>query len=170
MLKSFSFSQHCSSSGCGAVSPSLPFPCSFPLSSASSFVLVFTAASICCQKATWPWSFCTHSPDPATWNLPLSHPDWLPRAALGVSDVTAPSCSSQPCWGQSGHKHGPRETPGQPQLLLLLFPISSDISKVSVMFSSRDLWKSPPCCLNKSLGWLCRVSSPRTAVLAVFAE
>lgn len=74
MLKSFSFSQHCSSSGCGAVSPSLPFPCSFPLCSAGSFVLVCTAASICCQKATWPWSFCTHSPDPATWNLPLSHP------------------------------------------------------------------------------------------------
>lgn len=108
MLKSFSFSQHCSSSGCGAVSPSLPFSCSFPLSSASSFVLMFTAASICCQKATWPWSFCTHSPDPATWNLPLSHPDWLPRAALGVSDVTAPSCSSQTCWGQSGHKPWPQ--------------------------------------------------------------
>lgn len=149
-------------------SPSLP--CSFPLSSASSFVLVFTAASICCQKATWPWSFCTHSPKPAPGTCP-SHTLTPSKGCTWCFRCHCPFLLLSNPLGQWGHKpwphQSPRETPG---LLLLLFPISSAISKVSVVFSSCDCRKSPPCCLNKSLGWLCRVSSPSTALLAVFAE
>lgn len=174
MLKSFSFSQHCSSSGCGAVLhlslsrvPS-PSPLRAPLFS-------------CLQRhrfAVRKQHSLGVSVHTAQTQPPGTCPSHTPTPATGCSRPFRCRCPflllSNPLGRAGGTGHGPtqspRETPGQGQLLLLLFPTSSDISKVSVVFSSCGLRESPPCCLNRSVGWFCRVSSPRTAVLGVFAE
>lgn len=163
MPGSFSFSQHCSSSGCGAV-PHLSLsraPSPSPLRAPLFSCLQQHRFAVRKQRGLGVSVDTAQTQPPGTCPSHALTPCHGMHSAFQVSlPLPAPL---RPSGDRGGHKpwpkQSPTQTPGQGQLLLLLFPTSS---KVSVMFSSCDLRKSPPCCLNQSVGWLCRASSPRT--------
>lgn len=98
-----------------------PFSLFLPLFFVSSFVLVFTAASIYCQKAGRPCRFCIYSRNAANWNLPLCRfvqalwnavlncfgcchclpPPFHNSQHLGVNPATLPTCGVKPWLLQS---------------------------------------------------------------------